>query len=431
MIDIPIGTRLRSLQSTKVRDLTAITTPSGSDTTGASEMVEASLDAPIQSPTIDELAAGKESACIVICDITRPVPNGALLRPIVRRLMDAGIALEQITILVATGLHRPNEGEELAALIGDDWVLENVRIVNHDATNDADHVDLGFTTGRHVPVRIDRHFVDADVKIVTGLVEPHFMAGWSGGRKVIAPGIAHHSTIRTFHSARFMEHPNARACVLRGNPLHEEQLEIAGLIQGPITSVNVVLDSHRNVTACTFGDLVASHAAAIDLASDTSTVSVPRRYSTVVTSAGGFPLDQTYYQTIKAMVSPLQIVEPGGDLIVVSDCSEGLGSTEFRDAQERLVASGPEDFIASLQAKDFADIDEWQSEKLVHSLRHCNLTLFAPGLAEADHKLTGVAYTNDLDGAIDASVLRHGDPAVAVVVDGPYIVPAFAPTAPA
>lgn len=430
MINIPIGTSTRPIQETESRQLTAITTPSGSTTVGAAEMVETSLNSPIESPNISELAAGKKSACIVICDITRPVPNGALLRPIIRRLTDGGIALDQITILVATGLHRPNEGEELAALIGDSWVLEHVRIVNHDATNDSDHVDLGYTVGRNVPVRIDRHFVDADVKIVTGLVEPHFMAGWSGGRKVIAPGIAHHSTIRTFHSARFMEHPKARACVLAGNPLHEEQLEIAAMIQGPITSVNVVLDGHRNITACTFGDLVASHAAAIDQAAATSTVDVPRRYSTVVTSAGGYPLDQTYYQTIKAMVSPLQIVEPGGDLIVVSDCSEGLGSDEFRAAQERLVAAGPEDFITALQEKDFADIDEWQSEKLVHSLRHCNLTLFAPGLPKNDQGLTGVTHTDDLDGAINASVLRHGDPAVAVIADGPYIVPVFTPATP-
>src|ERR1700722_19327117 len=160
---------------------------------------------PISAAPLAELALGRNSACILICDITRPVPNHLFLRPMVETMVASGIALERIIILVATGLHRPNIGQELAELVGDPWVMERVRIENHDARNDADHVDLGFTVTRGTPIKLDRRFIEADLRIATGLVEPHFMAGWSGGRKVIAPGVAHHETIRTFHSARFME----------------------------------------------------------------------------------------------------------------------------------------------------------------------------------------------------------------------------------
>jgi lactate racemase len=163
----------------------------------------AMLDAlarPMEAPALADYARGKRSACILICDITRPVPNHLFLRPIIEQLMSAGLVPEAITVLIATGLHRPNEGDELERVVGDPWVLNHVRVVNHFARDDAAHVDFGRTKGRGVPVKLDRRFIEAEVRIATGLVEPHFMAGYSGGRKVVAPGIAHADTIRTFHA---------------------------------------------------------------------------------------------------------------------------------------------------------------------------------------------------------------------------------------
>ncbi len=153
--------------------------------------VRDALASPIGCPPLAELARGRSSACILVCDITRPVPNHLFLRPMIEALVGAGIPFERITILIATGLHRAGDAAELAEIIGDPWVTERVRVVNHDARNDADHVDLGVTAGRGSPIKIDRRFVEADVRIATGLVEPHFMAGYSGGRKVVAPGVAH------------------------------------------------------------------------------------------------------------------------------------------------------------------------------------------------------------------------------------------------
>ena len=392
----------------------------------ASAMAQA-LARPVDCPPLVEEAAGARRACILICDFTRPVPNGVILPPLIRTLLDAGLAPEQITVLVATGLHRPNEGEELTALVGDPWVLETVEVANHFAREDADHVLLG-TTGRGTVVRLDRRFVDADLRIATGLVEPHFMAGWSGGRKVIAPGVAHAETITTFHSARFMEHPNCTNCVLEGNPLHEEQLEIMAMLGGA-RAVNSVIDDERRVAFLNYGEVVASHAAAVGFAERYCTVPVAERFNTVLTSSAGYPLDATYYQTVKGMVGPLEILEPGGDLIVASACSEGMGSDHYVDAQRRLVENGPERFLEDISGKTHAAIDEWQTEMQLRPMRAGTVHLFTEGLKPEERALTGVNMTDSLADAVAESTARHGDPRVAVIPEGPYLVPVHRPAA--
>ncbi|WP_439618215.1 nickel-dependent lactate racemase [Shinella sp.] len=410
-IDLPSGAVPTVIRK---RPLPKIADPQGA--------VETALEAPIDAAPLSELARGRKSACILICDITRPVPNRLFLGPMVRTMTAAGIPQDAIVILIATGLHRPNLGEELAELIGDPWVLENIRIVNHDARDEAAHIDLGVTPTRGTPVKLDRLLVEADLRIATGLVEPHFMAGWSGGRKVVAPGVAHHETIRTFHSARFMEDPLAVQCNLVGNPLHEEQLQIVRKL-GEIYALNTVLDEERDLVCVTFGEIIASHAAAVDFVSDATRISVPHKFSTVVTSSAGYPLDKTYYQTIKGMVTPIDILAPGGTLIMVSECSAGFGSPEFREAQERLVELGPEHFLATLTAKSLAEIDEWQTEMQLKPMRVGWIELYTTGLAGDDRRLTGVGMIDDIGAAIARSIARSGDPRVAVIPEGPYVIP--------
>ena len=389
--------------------------------------MDQALSEPVGCAPLAAEAARATRACILICDFTRPVPNGIILPPLIRTLLGAGMAPERITVLVATGLHRPNEGEELAALVGDPWVLETVNVVNHFAREDADHVLVG-TTGRGTVVRLDRRFIDADLRIATGLVEPHFMAGWSGGRKVIAPGVAHAETITTFHSARFMEHPNCTNCVLEGNPLHEEQLAIMAMIGGA-RAVNSVIDDERRVAFLNYGEVVASHAAAVAFAEQYCTVPVAERFNTVLTSSAGYPLDATYYQTVKGMVGPLEILAPGGDLIVASACSEGLGSAHYADAQRRLVEKGPEHFLDEISSKTHAAIDEWQTEMQLRPMRAGTVHLYTEGLAPEDRALTGVRMTESIADSVAESAARHGDPRVAVIPEGPYLVPVHRPAA--
>lgn len=389
------------------------------------DAARAALAEPVAARPLEEEARGKRSACILICDITRPVPNGLLLPQIVRQLLAAGLAAENIRVLVATGLHRPNEGKELEELVGDAWVLSTVRVENHFARRDEDHVLLGRTVAGTV-VRLDKRFVQADLRIVTGLVEPHFMAGYSGGRKVIAPGIAHSETITTFHNARFMSHPRTDNCVLEGNPLHREQLEIVQML-GHVLAVNTVLDEHRNLSFVNYGEIIQSHLQAVAFTQRYAQVAVPRRFRTVVTSAAGYPLDKTYYQTVKGMVGPLDILEPGGNLVVVSECSEGMGSHEYVDAQRRLIELGPEGFFQDISRKSHADIDEWQTQMQLRPQRVGTIHLYSDGLQGASRALTGVHMIDSLAETLRKCVRDAGDSAMAIVPEGPYVVPVYRP----
>jgi hypothetical protein len=248
------------------------------------------------------------------------------------------------------------------------------------------------------------------------------MAGWSGGRKVIAPGVAHAETITTFHNSAFMAHPRAANCVLDGNPLHEEQLAIVAMLGGAL-ALNTVIDDRRRLAFVNFGEVVQSHLDAVEFARGYAQVRVPRRFRTVVTSAAGYPLDETYYQTVKGMVGPLDILEPGGELIVASACSEGLGSKHYVDAQRRLVDLGPDGFAASIAGKAHADIDEWQTQMQLRPMRVGRVRLYTDGLDAVGAGLTGVERVHDLAAAVAESMARQRDPRVAFVPEGPYVVP--------
>jgi nickel-dependent lactate racemase len=388
------------------------------------------LARPIGAPPLQQLAATASSACIAICDITRPVPNHLFLQPLISTLIAAGIPESGITVVVATGLHRPNEGAELQQLVGDPWVFQHARVVNHFARNDDDHVTLGTTRTRGTVVRIDRRFVEADVRIATGLVEPHFMAGWSGGRKVIAPGLAHAETITTFHSARFMADPFAANCNLSRNPLHEEQLEIVRMLGGAL-AVNTVIDEDRNLSMINFGEVISSHEAAVEFAGRYCQADVDRTFPTVVTSAAGYPLDATYYQTVKGMVGPLEILSPGGNLIVVSECSEGMGSAEFLASQQRLVRTGPQIFLEQILRKSHADIDEWQTQMQLKSMQVGNVHLVTSGLTAEERAATGVRVWDALAPCVEHCLSESTDHSMAVIPEGPYIVPQLRKSAPA
>ena len=194
------------------------------------------------------------------------------------------------------------------------------------------------------------------------------------------------------------------------------------MLSGPVLALNTVLDDRRNLAYVTFGEIVESHLAAVEFARGSCEVRTGRRWNTVVTSSAGYPLDKTYYQTVKGMVTAMDILAPGGTLIIASECSEGLGSPEFRAAQEKLVALGPEAFLDTLTAKTFADVDEWQTEMQLKPMRVGGIVLYAPGLG-GDHAVTGVARADDLTAAIAAAIARHSDPEIAVIPEGPYVVP--------
>ncbi len=391
-----------------------------------SAAVRKALQFPVGLPPLAQWARSGGRVCILICDITRPAPNGAVLPYVLTEFEAAGIALEDVTILIATGLHRPAPQEEKRVIVGDEGVLGSVRVSNHYANRDDQHVRLD-TTSRGTPVLIDKRFAQAELKVVISLVEPHFMAGYSGGRKLIAPGVAHRETILAFHAPKFMEHPAARNCVLQDNPLHEDQLEIAHML-GAVFGINVVIDEHRDLVFVNAGELIASHLDAVTFARKICEVAVPRKFSTILTSAGGFPLDKTYYQTVKGMVAPLDILAPGGRIVILSQCSEGMGSSNFLAAQRWLIDLGPQEFLRKIAGNDHVPfIDQWQTEKLVEALRKGELLLFSENLSEEDWTLTGVHRAHDPVEAVLESIRQRRDPHVGVIPEGPYVIPLYKP----
>ena len=385
--------------------------------------VASALLNPVGCASLFDEARQCRSACILICDITRPVPNGTVLPTLVTELMRAGIKPQVITVLVATGLHRPNEGEELREVVGSDWVLQTVQVINHFARNEEDHLFLGTLSG-DIPVKLDHRFLRADLRIVVGLVEPHFMAGYSGGRKIIAPGVAHEDTIRIFHSARILENCRAANCILEGNPIHSAQLDILKLV-GRAFAVNTVIDEDRRISFVNFGEIEASHLDAVAFVRPYMEIPVPRRFKTVVTSSAGHPLDSTYYQTVKGMVGVIDILEPGGSLVIVSECRGGLGSSEFAEAQRNLICLGPDRFLEELLKKSSASIDEWQSEMLVKAMKTANIYLYSEGLTDDQRALTAIHSIASPSKAIADSVRTHADSHIAVVPEGPYVIPLY------
>src|SRR5215471_17778141 len=265
---------------------------------------EATLEAALANPTgtrpLAELAKGKKTACVVVCDITRPVPNKLILPPVLRTIEAAGVPRAGITILVATGLHRPNEGAELA---------KNYRCENHHGKAKEEHEYLG-TTPNGVPAWIDKRYIQAELKITTGLIEPHLMAGYSGGRKVICPGIAGLETVKVWHGPKFLEHPKADSGIVEGNPVHEENTRIARMA-GCDFIVNVTIDGLRRVTWLGAGDMIQAWEEGVRFCREVVKVGVPQPADVVVTSCAGYPLDTTWYQAVKGLTGALPIVKEG------------------------------------------------------------------------------------------------------------------------
>ncbi len=383
-----------------------------------SAALEAALASPIGTKSLAELARGMKTACVLVCDITRPVPNALLLPPILRTLEAAGVPRAGITILVATGLHRPNEGAELVELVGE-FVAQNYRCENHHGKATDEHEFLG-TTPNGVPAWIDRRYTRAELKITTGLIEPHLMAGYSGGRKVICPGIAGLDTVSAWHSPRFLEHPKADCGSVDGNPVHEENTRIA-LMAGCDFIVNVTIDGTRAVTGLWAGDMVQAWEAGVRFCREVVKAAVPHPVDVVVTSGAGYPLDTTWYQAVKGLTGALPIVRRGGTIVLAASLTEGLGSPEFRALLDRYAATGGYDRPASGET---CEMDEWQLLMLKKVLRHCRVRVVSGGLPADVLRKCRAEPAESVEQAVSEALAEYGPRAtLAVIPKGPYVLP--------
>jgi nickel-dependent lactate racemase len=379
--------------------------------------VESALDHPIGTPPLVELAKGKQSASISVCDITRPAPNPTTLPLVLRRLEQGGIRRENITILIATGLHRAATDAEIRQICGAE-IAAMYRVVNHNARALAEHRHLG-STGRGTPVYIDERFVAADLHVSLGLVEPHLMLGFSGGRKLIAPGLAAQETIKALHSPKFMRDSRAVEGSIAGNPLHHELLEIARMARHDF-ALETVITRDRSLAAAFAGQPEQAHQCGVEFVSRSMLQNLDEPVDAVITSAAGYPLDLTFYQAIKGVTAASHVVQEGGGILLAAECSEGVGAPEF----DRMVLEGKPDteFLDSIE-KALVVVDQWQLEKLALITSRKQLHYFLPGLpAEYHPRLWGQSYPT-LAGAAQALMGRLAPGAkVAVIPEGPYVL---------
>ncbi|MGH7820076.1 MAG: nickel-dependent lactate racemase [Candidatus Binatia bacterium] len=396
---------------------TVVESPASEPLPDAAATVRKSLLRPIASPPLAEVARGRRDAVVVISDKTRPVPNGLLLPPILETLEASGVPRERIEILVGTGLHRANTPAELVEMTSADLVAR-YRIRNHDARDGGAHRHLG-RTARGTEIWLDRGYLDASLRIVTGLVEPHLMAGYSGGRKGVAPGLAGVETMKSAHGPAMLEE-NIGPGILEGNPFHEDLLEIARTA-GVDFLVNVSIDRARRLTGVFAGDLERAHLEAVRFVEREVSVALDHPADVVVTSAGGSPLDATWYQSIKGLIGALNVVRRRGTVILAAEMSEGVGSLEFRTLLSKM--RDPDDFMARINAPGFFSIDQWMVQHLCQVLRKVKVRVVTRGLDAAELRSFFVGAASSVEEALAEALREHGPRArVAVIPEGPYVL---------
>lgn len=375
--------------------------------------VRDALERPLAGPPLKVLARGKKSCCILVSDQTRPVPNRLLLPPLLERLAEAGIHRERILILVATGMHRACTDREHRELLGPE-TLSTVQVLDHDCQDGDHHAPVLHIDGH--PMEIDTRYLDADLKILTGLIEPHPFAGFSGGGKSILPGISSFRTMQYMHAYALVAHPGVTLARRQGNPFQEAVREALGKAGGDFL-VNVVLDKERRLAGVFAGSPVQAHDAGCDLAERHALATTPVPADLVVSTGGGYPLDTTFYQATKGLIGAKEVLAQGGRLLLVAGCGEGIGAKAFED----LLVPSPEAFAARFApGREFA-MDQWGAQKYYQVRSWAGEILaWAPGLTKDHAARLGIHLVEDLQETLDRLAAKARE--VAVIPEGPYVV---------
>lgn len=394
-VELPFG---REMLPVEVPDTATVLLPSAvqplADQTGA---VVASLRDPLAGPPLRDRVHAGQRVAIVISDITRPVPNQLLLEPVLAELAAAGVPDSDLTIVNGTGLHRGNSDAELAEMLGAD-IPKRYDIVQHDARDRSTLVEIGRSKG--VPVELCRAYVDTDVRIVVGFVEPHLFAGYSGGPKGVMPGVAGADIVISNHGAPNLAHPKATWCVMEGNPVVQEIRAVVDLLP-PDFLLNVTLDSERRLSGVFAGDMYPAHAAAIEQAARQYQAPVTHPYDIVVVTNMGYPPDTTLYQSVKGMSVAAQGVREGGAILLVAGCEEGIGSRDYEEGLK--AAESPAALLDRILGTEQPRHDQWQiqCQAMVQTrarvLLHSKLT---PQQTNAAH----LEYAADASQALQALV---------------------------
>jgi lactate racemase len=381
--------------------------------------IQAALRNPIASPALRDLVKVGSRVVIAHSDITRATPNNRLLPIILAELESCGVARHDITLLNALGTHRPQTEAELRTLLGD-FVFDNYRCLQHNAFDDAGLVSLGVTTRGH-PVRLNRHLVDADLKILTGFIEPHFFAGFSGGPKAVLPALAGAESVLSNHGSDMIAHLNATWGITVGNPIWEEMREVA-LKVTPAFLVNVTLNAARQITGVFAGDLMSAHTAGCAFVRENSMTPVAELFDIVITTNSGYPLDQNLYQCVKGMSAAARTVRAGGAIIMAAGCSDGLPE---HGGYAALLKRGksPQGILDMIAQPGFSEPDQWQVQIQAQIQKQADVYIYSDGLSDNQILQALFQPSRDIGRTVHELCQTYGPNArIAVIPEGPQTI---------
>ncbi|MBN2433449.1 MAG: nickel-dependent lactate racemase [Acidobacteria bacterium] len=373
---------------------------------------------PTLGPSLAGVAAGRRNAVIVISDITRPVPNRRLLPPVLDTLHAAGLSPERVQILIATGIHRPCTPAEIERLVGAE-IAGRYAVINHDSRNTTDMRHVMDIHG-DVPVWVNRHYLAADLKILTGFIEPHMWAGYSGGRKSVLPGICAVDTLQYMHGPAMIAHPGTVYGRLEGNPFHEAGLAVLARC-GADFLINVTLDAAHQITGIFTGHPVEAHRAGCDFLAPRCTQRVTEPLDFIVTTNAGAPLDCNLYQTVKGMAAAIPALRPGGTILIASACAEGLGSDDYCRVLDKVTDPGR--FLDELMAGRWFIPDQWCAQETYQIVREYPVWLYTDGISAETVRRLHLRPVDSISEAVTELLGMYGPMARwAVVPDGPMVI---------
>ena len=380
--------------------------------------VQRALREPVAGPPLRERVRPGQTVAISVCDITRPQPRRLMVTAVLDEL-EGVVAAEDVTVLVATGTHRGSSRDEHVRMFGED-LLARVRVVDHDCRDAASLVWCG-THGDGVPVWLNRRWVEADVKITTGFVEPHFFAGFSGGPKMVAPGLAGLETVLTLHDAARIGSPQATWAVCEGNPVHDDVRAVAAAT-GTTYALDVLLNREQQVVQAFGGDLLAMHEVARARAKEVAMVAVPALFDVVVTTNAGYPLDQNLYQAVKGMTAAAAVVRPGGTIVCAAECRDGFPDHGgFREVLAE--ADSPQALLDLIAARERTVPDQWQVQVLARVLVRAQVQVYSGHLAEDDLRSAHLGKASSVEDAVSAALAAAGPGAtLCVLPEGPMTI---------
>jgi len=372
---------------------------------------------PIDSPPLKDLVKSSDHVAVVIPDGTRALPSDRLLPWLFAEL--AHVPAENFSVILGTGTHRPNTREEIVSLVGPE-IASGYKVINHSAYDEATLIETGFVNELGTPLKMNNTYVQADKRILLGFIEPHFMAGFSGGYKAVFPGVTDIDSIMDYHRPEIIGHPNSAWGVLEDNPT-QDRIRQSGSVRPVDFLVNVTLNEQREITGFFCGEVLAAHRKGSAFAKETAMTPVEHPFSLVITTNSGFPLDQNLYQSVKGMAAAAEIVAEGGQILLAAECRDGFPE-HGNFARLIFEHDSPQAMLDTVYQPGFRLLDQWQIQKLAQILLKAQVAVYSQ-ISEEQIRRAGLMPVTDLNAYLKELFSKLGDVPVAVLPEGPLTIP--------